>query len=582
MENYISIGYAIVLALTGLAMLICNLRLRKLQKNFIEQKRRWQELAQNIPDNICITDLSGKVQYVNRIEPGYRKKDILGKNVYTLVANEHLEIAQRSFDYVVQTGVPTCYRTYSHNVFGEKTWWSVRLAPLKSDEKVTGVVFVSTNVSAQLELEKQKQSLQDSLESAEKLRSLGIMTGGFVHDFNNLLHAMDGFADLLESSIKENKSEKTLVYLSRLRLSLARGQDVVHQMLCYFRNKKSEEITSNLANTIIDTIKILTPNLKENVSCEYYTELSKYLNLKIPAIKVQQILMNLIMNANDALKSGGTIVVKTYWTRTSDDPCCACTAKISGHYLCLEVCDTGQGIDPKIIDKIFYPQFSTKNTSRTERSGFGLGLNVVNKYCHEFDGHILVESDVNSGTKFNVLIPESSVEKIESEVHNLGVNDLDAFMDPLPSKGFKLNKVVVVEDDEDLLDVLSEQMKKLASEVLQFRLPENFWHYFSQESQRPDIILIDYNLPGLNGVDLAKRILSQFPNQHIILCSGRILNLNGYFDDNSKERIRFLAKPFSFQMLKQTINQLVVDGSGAMDSIKLTNEFQVLPSQTTQ
>ena len=386
--------------------------------------------------------------------------------------------------------------------------------------------------------ERGQKQLQLQLQQAQKMESIGLLTGGIAHDFNNILASMLGFTELAISQLGNGDQQKIESYLSNVRNAGEKARDLIKQMLAFSRGGSRNPELLHLAPLIEETLQLLKPNLSQLIT------INTRITANLPQvfhdrIQIQQLLMNLIINAGDAIgKKNGEIAVSLQQESFNSHNCSSCMQPISGQHTVLSVADSGPGINAEALRHIFEPFFTTKGTSR----GSGMGLSVVHGIAHEGDGHLLVDhGDRLVGAEFKLLFPHQGVQ---------------------PTNNFKsADKIIWIVDD-------NEQFSQYLSEILQLdgyqtkTLNEPLIALQALEEVRgtntdPSLLITDLKMDHMNGQALIVAARKISPNLPFVLCSGypgsldrldiEELNLAGVLDKplNSLKLLELLGTIFS-------------------------------------
>ena len=390
------------------------------------------------------------------------------------------------------------------------------------------------------------QELSLRLEQTSKLEAMGNLAAGIAHDFNNILATSVGYVDLALDDARATKNDKAERYLNAIAKSHDRAKKLIQQMLDFGRTHPNNfqllEINSTIENIISMLQKMIHPNIGIKINLEIeplYTIGTKD--------KLEQIIMNLVINAKDAVEKDGIITISLIKKLvTKNKICTSCNAVFNGDYALLSIKDNGNGIDDNVIHKIFDPFFTTKGPSK----GSGMGLAVVHGIVHSFKGHILIETSPNNGTTIKIFLPIYDKETIDNVTEKM--NDYS----PMEQKPLTGNKetICLIDDESQILNYLSELLIKNNYNVISFNSPVDFINDFQAKSLKPDLIISDLSMPHLTGVEIAKKLRNFGFNKNIILFSG-------FNDDVGNDILNkyniccFLHKPISNNEILQKINE---------------------------
>ncbi len=305
------------------------------------------------------------------------------------------------------------YRIVDNN--GATRWLFDHTLVLRGDDgDVTHFLGYVIDITNQRNTEIEHDALRVQLLQAQKMEAMGQLAGGVAHDFNNILTSIIGYADLARRRFVDDHDSKLSVYLHEITAAGDRGRDLVAKMLTFSRGGDSEEQVVLLDKIIEETRQLLRPMLPSSITLNVTIEPGLPSILGEP-IQVQQVIMNLCINARDALNGAGKIAISAYQTTLSQRQCASCKQHFGGEYVVLAVFDSGEGIEPEIMERLFDPFFTTKAPG----SGTGLGLSVVHGAVHHMRGHLLVDGgDAANGAGFEIYLPPRASATQVDGLHN--------------------------------------------------------------------------------------------------------------------------------------------------------------------
>ncbi len=371
-------------------------------------------------------------------------------------------------------------------------------------------------------IERQK-SLENELHQSHKMEVLGRLTGGIAHDFNNILVVITGYSKMLLTRIKS--SDPIYKKVSQIQIAGERASELIKQLLAFSRKQKLIR-KPVFVNEIIMSIRIMVEAILSSTIEFEYNFCSTIWKALIDKSQLEQVLMNLIVNARDAMPNGGKIFIQTNNLPKEQVAQIQKTEMQSRDYVHISLADTGSGIPKKIVSKIFDPFFTTKSPGQ----GTGLGLSTVYGIVKQMEGYIYVESVVNRGTTFNIYLPKTD-EKIVPEVGKKMKSSL---------KGNE--SILVVDDEKDVViyikSILSEEGYKAYSA---FNADEAYSVY---EKNKIDLVLTDIIMPCTNGKQLVQNLFARNERLKILFMSGYVnsdlIEQGFYFSENN-----FIEKPFT-------------------------------------
>lgn len=378
------------------------------------------------------------------------------------------------------------------------------------------------------------RKLEDQLIQAQKLDGLGRLAGGVAHDFNNLLTVILGFSEMLLESLQLPGESRQ--HAEEIQRAASRAEYLVRQLLAFGRKQVLSPRSTDLNRVITESERMLVVLLGED------SQLITKLSPGLPEIwadppQIEQVLMNLVVNARDAMPSGGRLTIETAVVEvdSGEDP-------VPGRYAELTVTDTGTGIDAETLRHLFEPFFTTK----PQGQGVGLGLASVYGIVHQSQGAVRVRSRPGHGSVFQVLLPLSTVEmRIASPVRQSEL---------VSAQG---RTILVVDDEDGIRKVVSLTLRRRGYHVLEAEQAEEALHLSGEFSGDIHLLVTDVVLPGMNGQELANFILAARPNMGVIFCSGypkgsrfELSLEQGAFD--------YLQKPFSAGVLLAHVEAMIL------------------------
>ncbi len=419
---------------------------------------------------------------------------------------------------------------------GEKRIWrSDEIAFADEISSLLSQVYLSTERKRS---EEQKRDLQERLERAERMESLGILAGGVAHDINNILGPIVGYTDLILGQVQDN--DKMAERIRKIGRSAQDAADVIQDLLTLARRGRYEMEPTDLNQVVRDFIE--TPVFMNLTNQRPGIEVAVNLNdttcmLMGSASHLSKVVMNLIINAFDSIKDEGKVVISTscqFFEKLSNG---FELEKLSGNYVFLSVKDTGKGIEPEFIDKIFEPYFSKKKMGHS--SGSGLGLSVVYGVVKDHQGFYEIISSPEEGTDFGILFP--AIGSTESEKKSVS-GDIEG-----------TESILIVDDNEGQRDVTVELVNSMGYNVVAVASGEEAVEYLKKN--KIDLILIDMIMdPGMDGLDTYREIIKLHPGQKAIIASG--------FSATSRvEKMQrlgageYLKKPYSMKILGRSIRE---------------------------
>jgi signal transduction histidine kinase/CheY-like chemotaxis protein len=389
------------------------------------------------------------------------------------------------------------------NSSGEEHWLlCTRLPFIFHNEKcVLGINLDFTNLK-QTEFEKKK--LEEQLVQSQKMEVIGTLAGGIAHDFNNMLAVILGYTDLAKNTLP--KDAKQINHLNEVSKAGIRAKDLVKQILNFSRQTEIQHTDISITAIAKEVLKMVKSTLPSNIECISEIDASTPF-VRGDQTQMHQVLMNLCVNANQAMPDGGVLTVKMSQYKNSQ-PCSVCQQELLGQFIHVSIQDTGTGMDKSVIKRIFEPYFTTKEVGK----GTGMGLAVVHGIINQHSGHICVDSIIGEGTTFNIFLP--SCEEILAD---------SATIHPISYQGKE--RILIVDDEPMVGELVKETLNLQGYETTLFKDSSDALEYFTAHPMDFDLILSDYMMPNMTGDKLAMEIRKINTDVPFILATGYSNNI---------------------------------------------------------
>ena len=394
--------------------------------------------------------------------------------------------------------------------------------------------------------ETQKELLQRQLLQAQKMEAIGQLTGGIAHDFNNILMSIRGYNSMAITAAAQGNNTQVAEDLLEVQAQVDRASDLVAKLLAFARGKSAGADALDITATIEESFRMLRAVIPSGIELTWNAD-PGLPPVAMDRVQLQQVLMNLCINARDAQDGKGGIEIRLVSAAGETGVCQSCFQEFAGDFVCLSVCDQGPGIDPALQQRIFEPFFSTKEVGR----GSGMGLAMVHGIVHEHGGHILVSANKDRGTTFNLFLPVTAGRIPESLA---AVSEIET---PAPHPA----QIMIVDDEASLGRYLTRLLRGKGYTVHAFDNPAEALQFFNDNMDKVDLLLTDKTMPGMNGLELAESVRSKRPDLPVIIATG-------YADathEDEAERLgvyALLKKPASSeQILMAVINALGTTGA---------------------
>ena len=490
--------------LTGFVVLLRDVTERRHTEAALrDSEMRYRELVENARDLICTCDLEGRILSVNQAGldlTGYTSQEMVGRPLLELVAPESREQAQAVF-----TGIQSDPSERTEIVVlangGRRVVLELASWVQRRNGVPTAVQAIGRDVT-------ERRRLEDELRQAQRMEAVGKLAGGVAHDFNNLLTAIIGFASLAEAE----QSRTTLLKdcLAEIRRSGEQAASLTRQLLAFGRRQMLRPVDLDLNHVVGDVKRMLRRLIGEDI--ELVVQPADNLSpVRADLSQVEQVIVNLAVNARDAMPRGGRLTIRTENVVIEPRTSPVVPGPAAGNYAALIVEDTGEGIDPAILGRIFEPFFTTKAFGR----GTGLGLSTVYGVVKQSKGDVQVRSVPGQGTTFTVLLPAVTATLTASAptAHETG--------DAQPPMAITAGaSVLIVEDDPGVRKFTTQVLRDTGWTVLEAEDPAGALAIAASLSQSVDLLLTDVVLPGINGSELAERVRSLRPGVRVLFMSG--------------------------------------------------------------
>ncbi len=377
--------------------------------------------------------------------------------------------------------------------------------------------------------------MEDQLRQAHKMESVGRLAGGVAHDFNNMLGVILGHAEMALERIDRGKPVRD--NLNEILKAAKRSADLTRQLLAFARRQTINPVVLDLNETVAGMLKMLRRLIGENIELIWKPERSLW-QVKIDPAQVDQTLMNLIVNARDAISDVGSITIETSHVVLDEVYSETHAGAPPGEYVLLAVSDTGMGMDKETLDHIFEPFYSTKEVGK----GTGLGLSMIYGIVKQNHGYLTVYSEQGNGACFKIYLPRTHDSKADMK---------DAANDKVTTG---VETVLVVEDEEAILNLSRDVLEQQGYMVIAVSTANEAIHYAETHSDPIHLLITDIVMPDMNGKELAERISAIRPKIKVLYMSGYTassIEHRGVLD----EGMHYLPKPFSIRTFAEKVRE---------------------------
>jgi PAS domain S-box-containing protein len=488
-------------------------------------------------DGIMITDAQGAIQYVNpafsRVS-GYSREEALGKNPRILKSGIHDEAYYRKLWETILGGEiwqdEITNRRSDGSLFPEQ----MTITPVRDQRgEITHFIAITTEVT-------ERKRLEQQLRQAQKMEAVGRLAGGVAHDFNNLLTIISGYGGLLIEH--PSTIEPLRGYANEIRDASSRAASLTRQLLAFSRQQVLAPRVLALNAVVANIEKMLKRLIGEDINL--VTCLGESLwPVKADPGQLEQVLLNLAVNARDAMPNGGVLTIETGNVEMDSTSAQAHFPLSPGPYVLLAFSDTGTGMDAETQARIFDPFFTTKEKGK----GTGLGLATVYGIVKQSGGYIWVYSEVGKGTTFKIYLPRTEDEVDESGPGQSGVKAQQG-----------TETLLLVEDEDAVRALVRNVLKERGYRVMEASRGQDALDLAEQYWGQIDLLVTDVVMPQMNGRELARRLANVHPHIKVLYISGYTDNA-AWYQDGLDSGAAFLQKPFSPEALAHKVREVLGD-----------------------
>lgn len=531
--------------ITGLRGVDRDVTERKNAENALQaSEKRFRELAEMLPEAVFETDTALKMTFANRRAFelfGYAGEDLdKGVDGLDLIAPRDRE---RVATYVAMRSKGNDSGTVEYEALrkdGGTFPVLLHAIPIEKDGEITGFRGIVVDITEQKKEQREKAELEEHFQQSQKVESLGRLAGGVAHDLNNLLTPILGFGEILMAGFDLHDPQRG--QMNEIMKAGTRARDLVKQLLAFGRKQTLDSQTVDLNKVILGFEKLLRRTIREDIEIRIATS-EETCSIEADVGQLEQVLLNLAINAQDAMPTGGRLEFKVSRSVLDEAFVKKHQGAKPGVFALLEVSDTGCGIDQNTLRHLFEPFYSTKG-----QKGTGLGLATVYGIVKQHDGNIWVASEPGKGTTFSVYLPTTDKVPHENRIGDTSLNS--------PDVEGGTEKILLVEDNEPVRNMVRMTLLQQGYQVFAAADGSEALAVLDSRKGGFDLLLTDVVMPEMNGRDLYSRVAEILPEI-------RVLYMSGYTDDVIVHHgvldagINFIQKPFTGQDLSQKVREVL-------------------------
>ncbi|HBC87511.1 MAG TPA: hybrid sensor histidine kinase/response regulator [Lentisphaeria bacterium] len=508
---------------------------KKNEEAILDAAREWRSTFDAVSDAVWLLDKDQRIVRCNRATAeftGKENSEIVGKHCWEVIHNTEKPLTECPILRMNKSR----QKESQELKIGNK-WFLIKVDPIFDDKgKIRGAVHIVSNITDRKLSEEEKLKLEEQLHQAQKMESIGRLAGGVAHDFNNLLTPILGYAELLKMDVPRLDPRRDQI--EQIKNAADRAKDLTKQLLAFGRKQMLELKVINLRSVVENFGKMLKRTIREDINIVFDLPDNAGL-VKADVGQVEQVILNLTVNAQDAMLKGGMLKIKIENTILASDDVKEYPDVMPGNYVCMSISDTGHGMDKAVMEHLFEPFFTTKQMGK----GTGLGLSMVYGIVKQHQGHLQVVSELGKGTTFRIYLP------IVQEQEEVIIPSA-----PVKQSGRGGETVIIVEDNEMVGGIASLLLNNFGYRTIVFDKGEDCIRFIENGTDHVDLLLTDVIMPSINGKELYERVRGKRPSIKVLYMSGYDREVVAHHGIVGRG-IHFLQKPFSAESLQEKVRE---------------------------
>ncbi|MFQ5774567.1 MAG: PAS domain S-box protein [Kiloniellaceae bacterium] len=512
--------------------------------------QRFERFFLEAPVGIALLDADGRLTECNRAFGalvGRRVEDLAGKSVFDLVRQGDREAVRAALEHsAAGAGAPAPQVPVQAHLAGDTQTVCAMFVKCIADSADAASGFIVHFIDTT-----EQKNLEIRFAQSQKIQAVGQLAGGIAHDFNNLLTAMIGFSDLL--LLRHRPGDQSFADIMQIKQNANRAANLVRQLLAFSRQQTLQPRTLNITDTLAELTHLLRRLIGENIELKmiHGRDLG---TVKADQGQLDQVIINLAVNARDAMPEGGALTIRTSNVTIERESKLRAEVIPPGDYVLIQVEDTGCGIAPENLDRIFDPFFSTKEVG----AGTGLGLSTVYGIVKQTGGFVFADSRQGQGAVFSIYLPhyaeagraatapEGSGAKVLRDLTGMGT-------------------VLLVEDEDAVRSFGARALRNKGYDVIEARSGESALEILEERGRSIDLLITDVVMPRVDGPTLVRQVRETHPDMKVIFISG-------YTEDSFRKKlgedigIHFLPKPFSLKQLAAKVKEVMGERPPSADA----------------